>query len=101
MGSEQDDVLSIHQHSYENDEFWGFSPVLSSEGNEGIRPLSLGKKKKKVSKKTKSKPKKTKSSLNKENAQASTSAAGSKTQSSASVASAFDILKLSQADIDN
>ena len=92
MGSEQDDVLPIHQLSDENGEFSGFSPVLSSEGDEGIRPLSLGK----VSKKTKSKPKKTKSTLNKENAQASTSAAGSKTQSSASVASAFDISKLSQ-----
>ena len=101
MGSEQDDVLSIHQLSDENGEFSGFSPVLSSERDEGIRPLSLGKKKKKVvSKKPKSKPKKTKSTLNKENAQASTSAAGSKTQSSASVASAFDISKLSQADID-
>ena len=73
---------------------------MSSEGDKGIRPLSLGKKKKKVSKKPKSKPKKTKSTLNKENAQASTSAAGSKTQSSAIVASAFDISKLSQADID-
>ena len=80
MGSEQD-VLSIHQLSDENGEFSGFSPVLSSEGDEGIRPLSLGKKKKRVSKKTKSKPKKTKSTLNKENAQASTSAAGFKQNS--------------------
>ena len=92
MGSEQDDVLSIHQLSDENEEFSGFSHVLSSEGDEGIRPVRLGKKKKKVSKKPKSKSKKTKSTPNKENAQASsTSAAGSKTQSSASVASAFDI----------
>ena len=49
MGSEQDDVLSIHQHCDENDEFSGFSPVLSSERDEGICPLSLDKKKKKVS----------------------------------------------------
>ena len=92
MCLEQDDILSIHQLSDENEEFSVFSPVLSSEGDEGIHPLSLGNKKNKVSKKLKSKSKKTKSTLNKENAQASsTSAAGSKTQSSASVASVFDI----------
>ena len=56
MGSEQDDVLSIHQHSDENDEFSGFSPVLSSERDEGICPLSLDKKKKKVSKNRKGYP---------------------------------------------
>ena len=58
MGLEQVDVLSIHQLSDENEEFSDFSPVLSSEGDEGIGPLSLGKKKKKVSKNRKVNPRK-------------------------------------------
>ena len=58
MGLKQDDVLSIHQLSDENEEFSEFSPVLSSEGDKGIGPLSLGKKKKKVSKNRKVNPRK-------------------------------------------